>query len=237
MASRTPLFDRGIMEVLYKDKHVIAINKPVGIGSQPDKTGGADVMSELIEYLRENAESDKLWLVHRLDRVVGGVLVYARDKEYASKLSALFSSDGAEKEYFAIVDGVQEGGRLTDLLYKDARVGKAFVVDKERRGVKVAELMCVPISSVTSENGQIKTLVKVTLKTGRFHQIRAQISSRKTPITGDGKYGSRDNRAKTPALFATRVSFEVNGRLYEFSHLPPITEYPWSLFDKSVYTV
>ena len=219
------------MEILYKDKNLIAIYKPAGVPSQPDPSGDADAMTLCSKLLLNSGEKDtNLYLVHRLDRVVGGVMVFARNKAYAAQLSDLVADRGAEKEYLAIVEGELEGGILTDYIYKDTRAGKAFIVDKKRAGVKEARLEYVPLSVNTDETGT-KTLIRVKLHTGRFHQIRAQFSSRKHPIVGDGKYGSRDNKATFPALFAYRIAFEINGKKYEFKKMPDIEKYPWSLFN------
>ena len=219
------------MEILYKDKNLIAVCKPAGMPSQPDPSGDTDAMTLLAEMLGNTGDKNTaLYLVHRLDRVVGGVLVFARNKDYAARLSTIMSERGAKKEYLAIVEGEAEGGILTDYLYKDARMGKSFVVDRKRSGVKEAKLEYTPLSKAETENGP-KTLIEVRLHTGRFHQIRAQLSSRKLPIVGDGKYGSRDNKARFPALFAFRLTFEIEGKTYEFKKMPDIENYPWSIFN------
>ena len=222
------------MEILYKDKNLIAINKPAGIPVQPDPTSDKDAMSLCTEILSSQGESGALWLVHRLDRVVGGTVVFARNKRTAAALSELFSAQSTEKEYLAIVEGRAEGGVLEDFLYKDAAKGKAFVVDRKRAGVKEAKLEYTPIATADTERG-VYTLVRVRLHTGRFHQIRAQLSSRGMPIVGDGKYGSHDNRAKMPALFSRRLSFTLGGKSYDIKKSPDIESYPWSLFDEANY--
>ena len=222
------------MEILYKDKHLIAINKPAGIPVQPDPTSDKDAMSLCTEILAAEGESGALWLVHRLDRVVGGTVVFARNKRTAAALSELFSTQSTEKEYLAIVEGRAEGGVLEDFLYKDAAKGKAFVVDRKRAGVKEAKLEYTPIATADTERG-VYTLVRVKLHTGRFHQIRAQLSSRGMPIVGDGKYGSHDNRAKMPALFSSRLGFTLNGKSYDIKKSPDKESYPWSLFDEANY--
>ena len=222
------------MEILYKDKNLIAINKPAGIPVQPDPTSDKDAMSLCAEILAEQGENNALWLVHRLDRVVGGTVVFARNKRTAAALSELFSAQGTEKEYLAVVEGVAEGGVLEDFLYKDAAKGKAFVVDRKRAGVKEAKLEYAPIATVETERGTY-TLVRVKLHTGRFHQIRAQLSSRGMPIVGDGKYGSHDNRAKMPALFSSRLGFTLGGKSYNIKKSPDKESYPWSLFDEANY--
>ena len=222
------------MEILYKDKNLIAINKPAGIPVQPDPTSDKDAMSLCAEILAEQGENNALWLVHRLDRVVGGTVVFARNKRTAAALSELFSTQGTEKEYLAVVEGVAEGGVLEDFLYKDAAKGKAFVVDRKRAGVKEAKLEYAPIATAATERGTY-TLVRVKLHTGRFHQIRAQLSSRGMPIVGDGKYGSHDNRAKMPALFSSRLGFTLDTKSYNIKKIPDKESYPWSLFDEASY--
>ena len=218
------------MEILYKDKNIIAICKPSGVPSQADPTGADDAMILTSQMLRERGERECLWLVHRLDRVVGGVMVFARNKRYAALLSELFATRGASKEYLAAVEGRAEGGVMRDLLFKDSAKGKAFVVDSERKGVKRAELEYSPVSVAESDRCT-HTLVKIELQTGRFHQIRAQFSHRGMPIVGDGKYGSHDNRAKSIALFSHRIRFKADEKDYDIIAYPDVTAYPWSEFE------
>jgi 23S rRNA pseudouridine1911/1915/1917 synthase len=161
-------------------------------------------------------------------------MVFARNKNAAAILSDAVARHTMTKEYFAVVSGVAEGGVMHDYIYKDASLGKAFVTDRKRSGVKDAELEYWNCHTVSAEDGDI-SLVRVRLKTGRFHQIRAQFSSRKMPLVGDKKYGSRDRVAHTPALFATRLAFEYKGKLVEATALPPLESYPWSLFAKENY--
>ena len=222
------------MKIVSKNQNTVVVYKPAGIPSQSDKSGDTDALSLCSAELLEMGDGGELYLVHRLDRVVGGLLVFARNKRAAAELSALVSGDGIGKEYLAVIDGCLDGGTLTDYLYKDARVSKAFVVDKKRAGVKEAVLDFEPIRSVETEKG-VKTLVKIKLKTGRFHQIRAQFGSRKAPISGDGKYGSKDNRPRFPALFAYRLSAELSFGSLDAKMLPDINEYPWNLFDEKIY--
>ena len=222
------------MEIIYKDKNIVAVLKDAGIPSQSDLTGDEDAMTITARMLSELGESSDLWLVHRLDRTVGGVLVFARTKQSAAALSLLVSDNGMEKEYLAIVEGRAEGGELRDYLYKDARLGKAFVVDKARKGVKEAVLEYRPLAFFEDERG-VRTLIRVMLHTGRFHQIRVQLASRGHSLVGDGKYGNRDNKAKMPALFATRLSFEYKNKTCEYTTLPDLTAYPWSIFREELY--
>ena len=220
------------MEILFKNKDAAVVYKEPGIPSQADPSGDDDAMTLTSQELRSLGESDTLYLVHRLDRVVGGVMLFARNKASAARFSALVSGEGIGKEYLAIIDGSLDDGELRDYLYKDARAGKSFVVDRARVGVKLAELKFLKISSVETDRG-LKSLVKIKLKTGRFHQIRAQFSSRGVPICGDGKYGSRDNRAHMPALFAYKLS--LPGEEISVTRFPDTDAYPWCLFDKDIW--
>ncbi len=222
------------MEFVWKNKNAVVINKEAGVPSQSDPSGDIDAMTMASRKLEEYGEPSKLFLVHRLDRVVGGLMIFARNKATAAALCKLVSGDGIGKEYIAVIDGYLEGGDLSDYLYKDSRIGKSFVTDRARNGVKLAELSFTPLDTRETDNG-IKTLVKIKLKTGRFHQIRTQFSSRKAPLTGDGKYGSRDNRSHMPALFAYKLSFELTGEKINVSKLPDTDSYPWSLFDKNIF--
>ena len=214
------------MQILYKSKNFIVINKPCGTPSQSDLSGDEDAMSLTAKALAEVGERDTLFLVHRLDRVVGGVLVFARNKTAAAAISGILSSDDFVKEYFAVTEGVAEGGVLTDFIFKDARQSKAFVTDRERAGVKYAELSYQTISTVENHS-----LVKVRLSTGRFHQIRVQFASRKMPLVGDKKYGSRDTKSKFPALFSYRLSFRCLGEIVDVKAFPDFSAYPWCEFD------
>ena len=223
-----------MVEILYKSKNAIVIYKPSGVPSQGDPTGDKDALTLTSEKLHELGENSSLWLIHRLDRVVGGLLVFARNKKYAAILSEYVKERLVTKEYYAVVDGDAEGGVLENLIFKDARASKAFIVDRERQGTKPARLTYRKLASAETEKGT-KTLVYVILDTGRFHQIRAQMSHIKHPITGDGKYGSRDNRAKGPALMASHLAIDLPGEKIDVCRIPELNTYPWSLFDSADY--
>ena len=213
------------MQILYKSKSFVVINKPAGIPSQSDSSADEDALTLTERELSALGEPDKLYLVHRLDRVVGGLLVFARDSRAADAVSKILSTDGFIKEYLAVTEGEAESGVLTDYLYKDSRLSRAFVVNKGRMGAKYAQLFCEPI-----QKNEKHTLVKVRLNTGRFHQIRAQLSHRSTPLVGDKKYGSRDSLAHAPALFSHRLAFECMGERIDVCALPDINAYPWCEF-------
>ena len=221
------------MEILYKDDNCIVIYKPALMPSQPDPTGDPDALTLSMRALSELGERSELYPIHRLDRVVGGLLAFARNKRSAAALSELVSTDGIGKEYLAVTDAPLAGGEYTDLIYKDAKQKKSFIVDRMRSGVKEARLTLTPIAEA-EHNGRTKMLSRVILSTGRFHQIRAQLSHRAAPITGDKKYGSRDPMAKEPALFATHLSFSLFGKIIDVRRNPDTASYPWSLFSSDI---
>ena len=217
------------MDIIFKNKDFVVINKAPLVPSQKDPSGDADAMSQTSEILKAEGESHKLWLIHRLDRVVGGLLVFARNEKSAAALSQMVASGNLFKGYLAVVEGEAQGGELCDYLYKDSLTNKAYVVKALRKGAKEARLNYAPISKKDGKN-----LVDIELKTGRFHQIRAQFSSRKMSLVGDKKYGSRDGRSKHPALFAYKLAFSLFGKDYSFEARPDFSIYPWNLFSEEM---
>ena len=178
------------MKILYSDRELAVICKPVGMDSEHQ-------IPEAISSLL----GGEVFPIHRLDLNVGGVMVYARTKQSAAALSKLVQEGQLVKEYRCLVHGTPpEGGVLEDLLFKDSRKNKVFVVKKERKGVKKASLEYRRLTDTDP------SLLHIRLHTGRSHQIRVQFASRGFPLVGDHKYGSRDE-AKAPALFSCRISF------------------------------
>lgn len=221
------------MKILYEDRYLIVCEKPVGVESQVSSTGKVNMPELLSAYRKEKGEDTYIGLVHRLDTATGGVMVYSKMPEVTGKLSALVSSDDYKKTYLAVVHGAPEEreGELRDLLYHDKRKNKSFVCDKKRRGVKEALSYYRLLDTTDSADGQKMSLVEVELITGRTHQIRVQFASRKMSLVGDGKYGSRDNKA-TIALWSQRVEFThpvTKSRICSNSTPPDV--YPWNLFD------
>ncbi len=171
------------INIIFKDADIAVIEKPVGILSQRDAKGE----DGLVELLSEQLKCT-VYPVHRLDRPVGGVMVYALTREAAAYLS---KENAIKKTYLAACSGVCPAvGEMTDYLYKDGAKGKSFVVNKERRGAKYARLTYEAMQTAQTEAGDF-SLVRVELDTGRTHQIRVQFASRSMPLMGDGKYGSR----------------------------------------------
>ncbi len=221
-------------EILYKDPNIIVIYKPPLLPSQGDLSGQADAIVKTAELLRMSNEREELYLVNRLDRVVGGLMVFARNKKYAKMLSDILSEDSFSKRYLAVADGDIEDGEMIDWLAKDSVTNKA-IVKNSAEGAKEAILMCKRLETVEYK-GKVKSLYKVKLKTGRFHQIRAQFSHRGAPLTGDKKYGSKDFYTRNPSLFAYRLTIDIEGRKIDVTRLPDIEKYPWNLFDAENYT-
>lgn len=224
-----------MIKIIYKTKDYVFINKSPGVPSQSDKSGDEDAMTLTSRQLKVSGESDSLFLINRLDRGVGGLMIFARNKKYAAILSSLVAEHSFTKEYFAIIDGIAEGGHMVDYIYKDSILNKAFVTDRKRNGVKEAVLDYVILDTVNLEKGRTLSLVKVMPKTGRFHQIRVQFASRKMPLVGDKKYGSKDSLSRVPALFASKLAFDSRGIKADVSCLPDLNTYPWSLFEKEKY--
>ena len=191
------------MDILYSDKHIAVICKSVGMDSE----------HEVPAALKEQLGGD-VFPIHRLDKNVGGVMVYARTKTAAAALSKAVQEGTMVKEYVAMVHGTPpERGDWTDLLFKDSSKNKVFVVKKERKGVKKARLEFVTLSA-----GE-ESLVRIRLHTGRSHQIRVQFSSRGFPLVGDHKYGARDE-TKDPMLFSCCITFPWQGEEKRFEALP-----------------
>lgn len=188
-----------MIDILFEDDFLIVCIKPVGLLSQADSKGGESMITSL-----ERHTGKTIYPLHRLDREVGGIMVYAKTKEAAAVLSRDIAENRLKKEYVAVVHGTPEEneGVFQDLLFKDSSKNKSFVVKKERRGVKKASLEY----NVISSNG-VFTAVKILLHTGRTHQIRVQFASRQMPLTGDRKYGARDE-FKNIGLMSYRINFK-----------------------------
>ncbi len=219
------------MEIVYIDRDVVAIVKPAFMPSQPDPSGDDDAFSLTAKALRERGEDSELYLIHRLDRVVGGLLVFARNKKSCAALNRALADGKITKEYLAVTDGYAgDCGTFEDYLIKDNSTSRAHSVPKERKGAKYARLSYDTLSRATEGEREL-SLVRVKLDTGRFHQIRIQFSVRHLPLLGDGKYGSKTNKCKV-SLFAYRLTFPTAKGDRTISVTPDFTTYPWSLFPK-----
>ena len=187
------------MEILYEDRDIVVCIKPVGLDS---------------EHELPAALGHPIYTVHRLDKNVGGVMVYAKNKETAASLSKQIQNGQMTKEYVALVEGTPpEEGVLEDLLFKDSKKNKVFVVDRQRSGVKAAKLSYKRLTA-----GE-QSLVRVRLYTGRSHQIRVQFASRGYPLVGDKKYGAR-GKEKDIGLFSYCLTFMHKGKICSYSASP-----------------
>ncbi len=187
------------MEILYANNDLVVCLKPVGMDSEHDVP---------------QALGGKIYPIHRLDKNVGGVMVYAKTKAAAASLSRAVQEGTMVKEYMARVHGTPpEQGDWEDWLFKDSRKNKVFAVKRQRAGVKYARLEYTTLASGET------SLVRIRLHTGRSHQIRVQFASRGFPLVGDHKYGSRDE-ATAPMLFSCCLTFPYMGKAMCFEKLP-----------------
>lgn len=213
--------ERTTMDILYTDKYLSVCIKPRGVDSE---AGG------MPELLKQQLGKDT-YCVHRLDKAVSGVMVYAHSAQAAAKLTAQLGSGELEKTYIAVIPGVPEYecGAMDDLLFKDASKNRSYVVKRMRRGVRTAHL-----DYITVQAADELSLQKIKLGTGRSHQIRVQYSSRRLPLLGDVKYGSAEKRCHI-ALFSHVLAFRhpATGEKMSFSALPE-KAFPWDRFDLSL---
>lgn len=191
------------MKILYSDRDLAVCIKPVGLDSE------AVVPAALKEQL-----GGEVFPIHRLDKNVGGIMVYARTRQAAAALSRSIQEGSMVKEYVAMIHGTPpEEGDWEDLLWKDSKKNKVFVVKRMRGGVKKARLEFKRLTEGET------SLVRIRLHTGRSHQIRVQFSSRGFPLVGDHKYGSRD-QAIAPMLFSCKITFPFKGKTMCYEALP-----------------
>ena len=195
------------MTILYHDNQIAVCIKPVGLDAEQEVP--AAIQKEL---------GGTVFPIHRLDKNVGGVMVFARTKQAAAALSKAVQEGTMVKEYVAMVHGTPpEAGDWTDLLWKDSAKNKVFVVKRERKGVKKARLEFTRLTAGEA------SLVHVRLHTGRSHQIRVQFASRGFPLVGDHKYGARDD-SPAPMLFSCRLTFPWKGQTVRYEQLPEWAE-------------
>ncbi len=205
------------IEILFEDNDIVVCIKPCGILSQGDLKNCESMIS-----LLEKLCNSQIYPLHRLDREVGGVMVYAKNKYSASEISKAIANNNFNKEYVALVHGVPKNlcGEMHDLLFKDSSKNKSFVVRRERKGVKKASLSYTTLRTVTIDDEEY-SIQAVKLYTGRTHQIRVQFSSRKMSLAGDKKYGAKDN-FKTIGLWSHKIAFyhPITKKFIEFSAHP-----------------
>lgn len=208
------------MELLYTDKDIVVCIKPARVLST-DEPGG---LPELVREALGDPKAD-VRTVHRLDRVVSGVMVLARNARAASDLSRQIREDAFEKEYLAVVHGcpTEETGTLRDLLYRDKARRMTMVAEEPAKGVQEA-LLDYQLLNKTEAMAR----VKIRLRTGRTHQIRVQFSSRGMPLVGERKYSTLEDPCEL-ALWSHKIGFThpETGNWMTFSQTPP-EQYPWT---------
>lgn len=208
------------LNVIYEDNHIIVVEKPAGVPTQADISGENDMQSIIKQYIKEKYNKPGnvfVGIVHRLDRNVGGVMVFAKTSKGASRLSEQIRERCFHKRYIAIVDGIlaKDHDTFEDYLLKDEKQNKVSVVNKDTRGAKYAKLDYKIIKKSSN-----RTMVSINLYTGRAHQIRVQFASRGHALIGDIKYGKIKSNAIL--LWAYEIEFKhpVKDEILKFTLLP-----------------
>ena len=217
-----------MINIIYEDNHLLVVEKKVNIPVQQDSSNDPDLLNILKDYIKQKYKKPGnvyLGLVHRLDRPVGGIMVFAKTSKAAERLSEQIRNHTFQKEYHAIVMGnVKEHEILKDKLLKDP---KNNIVTVSPNG-KESEL---EYTKIKSKNNM--SLVKINLKTGRSHQIRVQFSSRNHPLYGDQKYNKQAKPKEQIALFASKISFIHPTTKEQFNfELELPTKYPWNIMNE-----
>jgi len=215
------------INIIYEDNHLLVIEKPVNIPVQKDNTNDIDLITMLKDYRKhhENKPGEAyLGLVHRLDRPVGGIMVFAKTSKAASRLSEQIRTNKFHKTYIAVVEGIlPKEGSLEDYLIKDEKENISYVTTKEKGKYSKLEYKLID----TKDN---LSLVRINLITGRSHQIRVQFSSRNHPLVGDSKYSSNPDNINI-ALYAETITFNHPTTKEELTFtLNRPNRYPFSIF-------
>ena len=221
------------LKIIYEDNHIIVVEKIPNIPSQGDKTGDIDMLEIIKKYIKEKYNKPGnvyLGLVHRLDRPVGGVMVFAKTSKAASRLSEEVRSRQLKKEYLVVVDGKFEKNKdtLEDYLLKNQQKNISRVV---REGTKNSKLAKLDYETLKYNSEIDLSVLKVLLHTGRHHQIRVQLSSRGHSIYGDQKYGTR-GRGKQIALWAYKLTIihPITKKEMTFTSIPELNK-TWKILE------
>lgn len=226
-----------MINIVYEDNHVIVCEKPRGILCQADITGRPNMLDILkgdIKTRYNKPGNVYLGLVHRLDRPVGGIMVFAKTSKAASRISQTIREGGFGKEYLAVIYGrpQESEGTLENMIAKDRKRKKAVIPDEYDNLDNLTRARVGILDYRVLKTKDNLSLVKIVLKTGRFHQIRVQFSQLGNPLYGDEKYsGFSEENKNSIALWAHRITFKhpVADEIKAFTSYPP-KEYPWSLF-------
>lgn len=222
-------FDIKELNIIYEDNHIIVVVKPVGIPVQQDKSGDVDMLTIIKKYIKEKYNKPGevyLGLVHRLDRMVGGVMVFAKTSKAASRISNYIREKNFKKKYLAIVNGkIEKTGKsviLHNYLVKNQRLNMSRVCNKKTKGAKEAILEYTVLNNFKFKEKDY-TKVDINLKTGRHHQIRVQFANILHPLYGDIKYGNKINKVgQNLALWSYYLSFfhPTKDEYLEFTYYP-----------------
>lgn len=204
-----------MLEIQWEDDHVIVVHKPAGIEAQSSRGFSADMVSELkrhIHSLSPDKGEPYIGVIHRLDKPVSGLMVYAKTKKAAAELSRQVTSSSMIKKYKAVLCGkvVDKVDNCVDYLLKDGKTNTSRIVDKGITGAKRAELRFQSLQAIETKEYNWLTLAEIELVTGRHHQIRVQMAARGWPVWGDNKYNPdfRDGKDKASiALAACELTF------------------------------
>lgn len=215
------------INIIYEDNHLLVVEKPVNIPVQKDSTSDIDLITLLKDYRikNENKKGDAyIGLVHRLDRPVGGIMVFAKTSKSASRLSDQIRQNNFHKTYYAVVNGKpQKEGTFEDYLIKNEKENKSYVTIKDK-----GKYSCLKYKLINTKDNL--SLVKINLITGRSHQIRVQFSTREYPLVGDSKYGNNPNNINI-ALFANSITFTHPTTKEELTfNIDLPNRYPFNLF-------
>ena len=217
-----------MINIIYEDNHLLIVEKPINIPVQEDRSGDLDFLTMLKDFIKKRDKklgNVYLGLVHRLDRPVGGIMVFAKTSKCASRLSEQVRTRTLKKTYYAVVEGkIDKEGTFKDYLLKDT---KTNIVRVDKNGKEaILDYKLIDYKDNLS-------LVKINLKTGRSHQIRVQFSSRNYPLYGDNKYNKNAKVGEQIALFAKELELihPTTKEIMKFS-LELKNKYPWNIFKK-----
>ena len=227
-----------MIAILYEDNHLIAVNKPSGILVQGDCTGNTPLVEITKQYIKKRDEKPGnvfLGVIHRIDRPTSGVVLFAKTSKALSRMNKMFAEKQVDKTYWAVVEGTvkKKEQRLEHYLVRNNKINKSFVSDQKRDNTKKAIMHYKVLLRLKSYS-----LLKVTLETGRHHQIRVQLSQIQHSIKGDLKYNSkRSNRDQSISLLAKTLKFThpVSGKEIEIDTELPHTDI-WKIIRKELAT-
>jgi len=241
LTTPVPIYEPGILKILYEDQHLLCLVKPRGIPSQSDKSGDIDLMTIAMDYLKGKTGKENIYLglVHRLDRPVGGVMVFAKTCFSNRELSKQLQARQTEKEYLAVVCGRPEKDRalLEDYIRKLNSINMSKISTADDKKAKAARLEYEVIGRTETEEYGPLALLKIKLYTGRHHQVRVQMANAGLPVWGDKKYNKAFVGMKDftlPALWSYKFGFRHPGT-GEYMELKALPEgYPFDLFSEKL---